>query len=218
MSRGSIHRHKSSGGLPGWLVFLIAIAVGLGGYYVWTGLQTYIRAGGLGITEATQRADLIASATQARAIVFTAAAPVVTPFPSPTAVPPCQDFEIAAPVAIIRDRPSTNGAILEQARQGTVVCVIGRAGGDPDSEWYLLDYNPRTRRLDEAFMREDVILPLNPTLTPSQTVTFPPTVTDIPTTPAPISPTPSATATSTASITPTNTLPPVLILPPTPTP
>jgi len=218
MSRRSSSQYGSSGGLPGWLVFVVAVAVGLGGYYLWTGVRDYIRAGGLGIVEATQRADIIASATQARAVVFTAAAPVVTLFPSPTTVPPCQDFEVAAPVAIIRDRPSTNGAIVEQLPQGSVVCVIGRAGGDPESEWYMLDSNPRTRRLDEAFMREDVILPLNPTFTPSRTVTRPPTVTPIPTTPSPISPTPSATLTVTPSVTPTNTLPPVLILPPSPTP
>jgi hypothetical protein len=200
------------------LVFLIAVATGLGGYYLWTGVQDYLRAGGLGIVEATQRAELIASATQARVVIITAAAPVVTLFPTPTDVPPCQDFEVAAPVAIIRDRPSVNGAILDQVPQGTVICVIGRAGDDPDNEWFLLDFNRRTRRLDAAYMREDVILPLNPTLTPSRTVTRPPTVTAIPTTPSPFSPTPSLTPTLINSPTPTFTLPPVLVLPPSPTP
>lgn len=218
MSRGSINRYRRNGGLPGWVVFLIAVATGLGGYYIWLGVQDYVRAGGLGIVEATQRADIIASATQARAVTITAIAPIITQFPTPTAVPPCQDFEVAAPVAIIRDRPSTNGAILEQVPQGTVVCVIGRVDDNPENEWYVLDYNPRTRRLDEAFMREDVIVPLNPTPTPSNTVTRPPTVTPLPTTPSPFTMTPSATLTPVASATQTNTLPPVLVIPPSPTP
>lgn len=208
-----VQRYRSSGGLPGWLVFLIAVAVGLGGYYLWLGLRDYIQAGGLGIIEATQRADLIASATQERAVVFTAAAPVITPVPSPTAVPPCQDFEVAATVAIIRDSPTTNAAILDQVPAGTVVCVIGRANDDPNSEWFLLDFNPRTRRLDAAYMREDVILPLNPTPTPSRTVTRPPTVTPVPTTPSPFTSTPSPTPSPTPTITPSPTLPPVLVMP-----
>lgn len=218
MSRGSINRYRPSGGLPGWLVFLIAVAIGLGGYYVWIGLQDYLRAGGLGIVEATERAQIIASVTQARVVTITAGAPIVTLFPTPTDVPPCQDFEVAAPVAIIRDRPTTNAAIVEQIPQGTVVCVIGRANNDPESEWFVLDYNPRTRRLDEAFMREDVILPLNPTPTPSNTVTRPPTVTPVPTTPSPFTQTPSITPSPTATYTQTPTLPPVLVLPPSPTP
>jgi hypothetical protein len=215
-----IQRYRSSDGLPGWVVFLVAVAIGLGGYYVWLGVQDYIRAGGLGITEATQRAELIASATQQRAATFTAIAPSVmgTLPPTPTAVPPCQDFRVTAGVAIVRDRPTTAAGIVSQLPAGTVVCVIGRASAD--DQWYLIDTNPRTRRLDEGYMRQDVIEPVNPTPTPSRTVTRPPTVTPLPTTPAPPTETPTASLTPSAppSVTPspTHTLPPVLVISVTP--
>ncbi|MCU0475773.1 MAG: SH3 domain-containing protein [Anaerolineae bacterium] len=187
MSRGSITRYGSSGGLPGWLIFLIAVAIGLGAYYTWLGVQDYVRAGGLGVTEATQRADLIASATQERAATFTAVAPaLITLAVTPTPVPPCQDFAVAVTVGIVRDRPSTNAAILEQLPQGTTVCVIARIG--EDGEWYELDINPRTRRLDAGYMRQDLVEALNPTPTPSRTVTRPPTVTPVPFTPTPPAP------------------------------
>jgi len=180
-------------GLPPWLVFMLAVAVVFGAYYVWTGVQGFLRAGGLGIVEATQRAELIASATVARAATITEAAPEITLRPSPTPLPPCQDFAVVPRVAIVRERPSTASAIVEQIPLGTIVCVLSREP-EPNEDWYLLDVEPRTRRLDAGYMRFDLIEPVNPTPTPSNTVPPPPTVTPLPASPSPrpsITPTPS---------------------------
>lgn len=175
--RGSGYR--SGGGLPAWLVFLLAIALVFGAYYVWVGFQDFMRAGGLGITEATQRAGIIVSATLNRAATITQAAPEVTIRPSPTQLPECENFEVVPAVAIIRERPSVNSAIVAQIPLGTIVCVIAREPA-PNDNWYLIDVQPRTRRLDAGYMRADLVYPVNPTLTPSRTSPPPPTVTPLP--------------------------------------
>lgn len=213
--RGSGYRPKG-GGFPPWLVFLVAVALVFGVYYVWSGFQGFLRAGGLGITEATQRAQIIISATLNRAATITQAAPEVTIRPSPTVLPACEDFEVVPSVAIIRERPSVNSAIVQQIPLGTIVCVIGRAD-PPNQDWYLIDTQPRTRRLDAGYMRADLLYPLNPTLTPSRTVPPPPTVT-----PLPATQTHTPTATPEASATPHPTFTPSLAETPagliTPTP
>jgi len=161
---------------------LLAVAMVFGVYYVWTGIQAFIRAGGLGVIEATQRAEIIASATLNRAATITQAAPEITIRPSPTTLPPCQDVEVALNVAIVRERPSVNSAIVEEIPLGTIVCVLSREP-EPNEDWYLIDVQPRTRRLDAGYMREELIEAVNPTLTPSRTVPPPPTVTPLPATP-----------------------------------
>ncbi|OQY82984.1 MAG: hypothetical protein B6D42_08405, partial [Anaerolineae bacterium UTCFX5] len=113
---------------------MLAVAVVFGAYYVWTGVQGFLRAGGLGIVEATQRAELIASATVARAATITEAAPEITLRPSPTPLPPCQDFAVVPRVAIVRERPSTASAIVEQIPLGTIVCVLSREP-EPNEDW-----------------------------------------------------------------------------------
>lgn len=193
----------SGGGLPPWLVFITAIALVFGAYYLWTGIRDFIRAGGLGVIEATQRAEIIASATLNRAATITQAAPEITIRPSPTPLPPCQDFAVVPTVAIIRERPSTASAIVEQIPLGTIVCVLSREPA-PNDDWYLIDVQPRTRRLDAGYMRDDLIEAVNPTPTPSKTVPPPPTVTPLPVTP-----------TSRPSLTPTPTTPREGLIPPT---
>lgn len=198
--RGSSHR--PGGGLPAWLIFLLAVALVFGAYYMWTGIKDFIRAGGLGVVEATQRAEIIASATLNRAATITQAAPQITIRPSPTTLPPCQDFEVAFNVAIVRERPSVNSAIVAQIPLGTIVCVLSREPA-PNDDWYLIDVQPRTRRLDAGYMREELIVAVNPTLTPSRTIPPPPTVTPLPATPTlSATETPTATATPTATVTP----------------
>lgn len=195
--------YGGGGGLPAWLVFLIAVAVVFGGYYVWTGVRDFIRAGGMGVVEATQRAGLIASATLNRVATITQAAPQITLRPSPTPLPPCVDFEVIPGVAIIRERPSTASAIVDQIPLGTIVCVLGREPA-PNDDWYLIDTQPRTRRLDAGYMRADLIRAVNPTLTPSRTVPPPPTVTPLPATNTP-TPTETPAATDTPTVTATRT-------------
>ena len=82
----------------------------------------------------------------------------------------------------MRERPSVNSAIVEQIPIGTIVCVLSREP-EPNQDWYLIDVQPRTRRLDAGYMREELIEAVNPTLTPSRTFPPPPTVTPLPATP-----------------------------------
>ena len=92
-----------------------------------------------------------------------------TPLPSQTPVPPCQDFVVDVPSAIIRELPTTNSALVDTVSQNETVCVIAKL---VDSEWYEIDKNPLTRRLEPVYMHEDIIRALNPTLTPSTTFTL----------------------------------------------
>jgi hypothetical protein len=183
------YKRKSSASPPTWLVLLIAVALVFGGFYLIQGAQIFLRTGGLGAEEATARARITASAVTQ--VGFT---PIVT-LPSAvriTATPAiaCVPFVVVVPNAIVREQASANGAIIRGISSGEEVCVIGRAG-DPD--WYLIDLNPETRRIDEAFMSDEVIEPLNPSPTPSDTVTALPTVTRAPVTDTPqVSDTPVA--------------------------
>lgn len=187
---------------------MMAVALVFGGYYIWLGLRDFLETGGLGIQEATERAAIIGTATGEFEATRQA---VIGPtrearFATFTPIPPCEDFVVSVPVAIVRDMPSTAGEIVEQLPQGQTVCVLGREMHD-EVIWYLVDANPATRRLDAAFMREDLIEALNPTPTPSRTLTALPTVTSLPT-----------TATPTPSITPSSTIrsaPPLPTLLPT---
>jgi hypothetical protein len=203
-------RYRSGGSLPPWLIFLLAIAVVFGGYYVWTGVQNFIRTGGLGIRESTERARLIATATRERVETSEAIREtrVATIRPTPTDVPPCQDFLVIPAQAVIRSLPSVNAELVQQVPAGTILCVIAI---EPGTEWYLLDINPRTRRLDSAYIRQDLVRAANPTLTPSRTFTALPTVTAGPTTPAPPE---SATSPPAAGTEPAATAAPIRTVPP----
>ena len=183
-------RHSRSGP-PALLVFLLAVALVFGVYYVWQGVQTFLRTGGLGVVEATQRAEDVSTAT---AQGFTPrAAFAATLLPTSTDVPPCQDFRVSVPAGIVREGPSTGSAVVTQFREGEIVCVLGREAG---SEWYSIDLNPSTRRIELAYMHESIIEAVNPTptpsdtLTPSNTVSPPPTVTRTPTIPPTVTPSP----------------------------
>ncbi len=197
---------KSASGAPAWLVLVVAVAIVFGAYYLWVGVQNYLRTGGLGVVEATRQAELVVTATAARV----RSVPTRTPVASFTPVPPCQDFVVSVPSAIVRGQPTTRGQIVTSLSAGQTVCVLGREGS---SEWYAIDQNPRTRRVELAYMHETVIQPLNPTATPSRTPTPLPTVTPLPTLTPTLSPTPrptdtpdpAATATPTPSPTPTAT-------------
>jgi hypothetical protein len=172
------------------------VALVFGGFYLLQGAQNFIRTGGQGVDEATARAQVIATATAARVTRMATSPSQLRP--SATPQPECQDFRVIVPNAVVRAQPGPNAAILTGINQGEIVCVLGRAG---DPEWYVIDLNPETRRLDEAYMNEVVIEAVNPTSTPLPTVTPMPT---LPPTETPeASPTSNATATRTAARTPT---------------
>ncbi|MEO8393382.1 MAG: SH3 domain-containing protein [Chloroflexota bacterium] len=212
-------RRNSRGGPPAILAFLLAAALVFGVYYIWQGVQTYLRTGGLGVVESTARAQEVDTATAA-GVTRRATLPA-TLLPTATAPPPCQDFSVIVPAAIVREGPSTSAAVKTQYKEGTIVCVLGQDAG---SEWYSIDMNPATKRIELGYMNEVLIEAAYPTLTPSitltpsNTVSPPPTVTNVPTerpsatsTNIPTAtrdprltntPYPTATATPTASDTP----------------
>jgi hypothetical protein len=190
-------------------VFLIGIALVFGIYYLWLGVQSYLRSGGLGIAESTQQAVIVSSATAERIIIATAA---VTPRPTITPIPECQEFVVTAENAIVREGPSPGAAIRTSFFEGTRVCVLGRAA--EESEWYIVDMNEQLRRIDPAYMHESVIEPVNPTPTPTRTLT--PTLTAPPSPLPTITPTPSPRPTDTRIPGITDTPTPTLTLTATP--
>ncbi len=181
--------------LPAWLIFLVGIALVFGIYYVWLGVQSFLRSGGRGILESTQSAALVSTATAA---FIETGIPTVRPTTTP--FPPCDPFIVIVPNARVRGAPTDNGAILTSFFMNDPVCVEGRVS--PDSEWYIIDWKPETRRVDIAYMHESVIAAKNPTPTPTPTQKPPPSVTPLPTL------TPSRTSTITRTPTITLTLPP----------
>lgn len=182
---------RSGGGPPAWLVFLVAVAFVFGAYYVYQGAQNFIRTGGLGVEEATARAQVVSTATSQQATRFATSAPM-TPRPTFTPIPECQDFRVIVPNAIVREGPSESSRLLGGLNAGSIVCVLGREEG---SDWYSIDRNPETQRVELAYMNEVVIEAVNPTLTPSRTPSPLPTVTTAPTDTPSITPLPSETPT-----------------------
>ena len=70
--------------------------------------------------------------------------------------------------AIVRSEPTTISRIVEALKQGETVCVITKL---PDSEWYLIDRNALTRRIDRVYMHQEIIRAVHPTATPTATLT-----------------------------------------------
>jgi hypothetical protein len=150
------------------------------------GLRNFMSTG-VSVSESTLQASEqnTATAIHIEEIVFNAP----TPLPSITPVPPCHDFEVSVPIATVRSEPSISSSVVTGLREGTIVCVITLL---PDSEWYLVDENERTRRIEQVYMHRGIIRALNPTATPTITLT------------------PTNTLTPTASATPTETLAPTV--------
>ncbi|MDZ4768898.1 MAG: SH3 domain-containing protein [Chloroflexota bacterium] len=176
------------GGFPTALAFLIAVALVFGAFYLFRGVQGFFLTGGLGVDESTRQAGASASATAARVTRMPQAGVRVTLRPTATPPPSCQDFRVNVRAGIVRETPGSGGAIVTQLNEGTIVCVLAR---DPGSEWYTLDLNPNTRRIDLAYMHETVIESVNPT--PTATLTQPATRTFTPAPPTPTADAPSAT-------------------------
>ncbi|HVU11250.1 MAG TPA: SH3 domain-containing protein [Phototrophicaceae bacterium] len=172
---------RRSSGPPTLLAFILAIALVFGLFYIWQGFQAFLRTGGQGVVEATQRADTFNTATEQR-IQDIATLPA-TLLPTDTPPPPCQNFTVIVPAGIVRNAPSTESPVQTQFRLGSIVCVLGQV---PDSDWYSIDVNPNTKRIEQGYMNAVVIEAADPTPTPSKTlipsatVSPPPTVTITP--------------------------------------
>ncbi len=177
-------RYGQRSGPPSWFIILLGIAIVFGVYYLWMGMRNFMSTG-VSVSESTRQASDQSTATAIRIEEIEFNAPTL--LPSITPVPPCQDFEVRVPIAIVRSGPSTSSRIVAGLREGVTVCVITML---PDSEWYLVDENERTRRIEKVYMHRDIVRALNPTATPTITLT------------------PTNTLTPTASATPTETLVP----------
>lgn len=198
-------RYGQRSGPPSWFIILLGIAIVFGVYYLWLGLRNFMSTG-VSVSESTRQAidQNTATAIRIEAIEFNAP----TLLPSITPVPPCQEFEVRVPIGTVRAGPSTSSRIVTGLRDGETVCVITML---PDSEWYLVDENERTRRIEKVYMHRDILRALNPTATP--TITLTPTNT--------LTPTASATPTDTPlpTVSPTQAARSVSLLPsPTSTP
>jgi len=175
---------KNQSRLPGLFVFVLGAVLIFGAYTIWQGATNFIRTGGMGVVEATQRAQIVNSATAVRVTRLATQASVIRP--SATPLPECLDFRVIVPSAIVRELPASNGTVITGLTEGTIVCVLSR---EPGTEWYAIDQNRDTRRPELAYMHESVIEAINPTTTPSITPTPSNTFTPFPTvtnTPIPV--------------------------------
>src|SRR5437762_12418348 len=93
-------------GLPAWLIFLVGIALVFGIYYVWLGIQSFLRSGGRGIIESTRSAAIVSTATAAS---IETGIPTVKPTTTP--FPPCIPFIVIVPNARVRSAPSHSVAV-----------------------------------------------------------------------------------------------------------
>lgn len=198
-------RPQYNSGPPAWLVFVLGIAVVFGIYYLWSGVRDYLSVGGLSEEGATALALTNAPTAEQQAQQGNFDNFGSTALPTATEIPACINFEVSVPSAIVRAESSTNAAILDSLSQGEIVCVISL---EADGEWYLVDLNPRTRRIETGYMSEAIIEAVDPTPTPTRTLTAAPSVTDVPT----------FTPSSTVAPQPTPTRDPQVSDTPTPTP
>lgn len=163
--------YSQRAGPPSWFVILLGIAIVFGLYYLWIGLRSFMSSG-VTVVESTRQAIERSTATAVRIVELQYLAP--TPLPTYTPVPACQEFVVIVRSAIVRASPSTDSRIVESIKSGETVCVIAK---HPNSEWYVLDKNTLTRRLEPVYMRGDIIRALYPTDTPTRTPTATPSAT-----------------------------------------
>src|SRR5512143_4005887 len=106
MSFGRTPRHSRGrgGGPPAWFIFLVGVAIVFGIYYLWLGVQNFLRTGGRGVVEMTQQAQVVFTATAAQIRPTSSRANL----PTSTAIPTCIDFVVSVPNAIVRQNPSPN--------------------------------------------------------------------------------------------------------------
>ncbi|MCE2490209.1 MAG: hypothetical protein J4G17_09570 [Anaerolineae bacterium] len=151
---------------PTWLIILIAIAIVFAGWYLWQGVQNYLRSGGLGIQEVTLQAVQDASATVVQELTRRV---VLAPPPTRTPYPECQPFVVVVSEAIVRSSPSFDAGIVRALFEGDEVCVMFPAPSNPD--WLLVDEEPRSRRIESVYMHRSLLRALKPTATPEDTPT-----------------------------------------------
>ena len=151
---------------PPWLIILVAVAMVFAAWYLWQGVQNYLRSGGLGVQEVTQQARQHASATVVQELTREV---VLAPPPTRTPMPECQPFVVVVSEAIVRSSPSVDAGIVKALFEGDEVCVMFPAPSNPD--WLLVDDEPRSRRIESVYMHRSLLRALQPTATPEDTPT-----------------------------------------------
>lgn len=180
------YKTRRGGGPPAWFTFLLGVAFIFGGAYLWSNLQTFLQTGVISVSEATSISQDFSTSTAVRQV--TVAADLPTRRPTATPKPDCQEFIVTANSAIMRQGASTTSRLLETLPQGTSLCVLDSLEGDDGLIWYFVDRDALTNFIEPGYMREDVVRPLNPTATPSNTplpaatitLTYTPTATNTP--------------------------------------
>jgi hypothetical protein len=200
--------YGSGGGPPAWLVFVLGVALVLGGYYLFSGFRNFVQRETRELRATEQQQAIVVSATAVRLGTQTQAAVDMPPI-TVTTVPECQPFVVIVESALVRQEASTSSPQITAFQEGDSICVLEAVA---DGEWYKIDIDQATRRIETGYMFYNIIEAVNPTPTPSSTFTPLPTTTPAPTlTPTTTpSPEPSPTRDPDASNTPTPT--------PTPTP
>lgn len=200
------YRSSGQSGPPAWLVILVGAALVFGGYFIWIGVRNYMRGAFAAVTPLTPAAQ-----TPVATGLLPTDLPRFTPVPTRTPVPPCQEFRVVVPEAIVRECASTRCAVAGTRREGEVICVLER--DYMASDWFIVDLDDSQFFTTLGYMHESLLQPVNPTPTPSITSTPLPTLTPLPSnTPLP-TPAPSNTpdlatpATPTPSFTPSPTPP-----------
>ena len=126
-------------------------ALVFGAFFLLQGLRNFTASGGQDSAQATQ--ESAASLTEIAAVDADRFA-TQTARPTPTPIPPCQDFTIRAPMANLRAAPNIDAEALDRLPEGTEICVIQPAA--PGEEWHLIDsqseHPPRRARL-YAYLR-----------------------------------------------------------------
>ena len=97
------------GSQPAWLITLVGVALVLPGWYLWQGVQNYLRSGDPGVREVTGQARLFAGPTVIRQ--WTRRVEFAPP-PTRTPMPECQPFVVVVPEAIVRAAPAADARIV----------------------------------------------------------------------------------------------------------
>ncbi len=182
-----MYSSRRQGGPPSWFIALIGIALVFGGFRLWTGVQEFFQTGGL--LRPTASAIALETSAAADGSSGNLQSPLMTRYPTNTPQPTCQDYTVrpGAGVINVRRQPSTVAAVEETLTEGDPVCVLEVQG-----EWFYIDRDVNTRRIEDGYIFEGLLRASNPTPTPSNT----------PPAPATITLTPTATATKTPTRTP----------------
>ncbi|GAB1420595.1 hypothetical protein MASR2M15_07020 [Anaerolineales bacterium] len=165
-------------GPPAWFIFLLGTAFVFGVYFLWNRAADFVSGGALDFLSPTP--TLTVTVSNIDTLLSDPFSEIVSPVEGTLAFTPsprCLDFEVIVDSAIVRQSPVLGAGIVTSFARGEVVCILEH---DAERGWYHIDVNARTRRIEDGYMFEDLLLAINPTPTPTITPTMPPTVTLIP--------------------------------------